>query len=139
MFFGKEAHSIMYGTHEIPISPSVTSILGEHTYIADTRMLTWESEALSLVVLPKDWEFATGRLLRSVLLIQLKISSSGILATTYLEAEEYGWGKTENEAITEVLTSLVEYMESLETRRDHLGEPAQADLKRLRQLFQPEG
>ena len=81
------------------------------TYDMDSIALP--SESLGLAVLPLGWQASGGHTLKSPLLVQLRTSQSGVLAITYLDAEEYGWGKTENDAITDLMTSLVEYMESL--------------------------
>jgi hypothetical protein len=93
------------------------------------------AESLSLGVLIEGWQSSGGHRLKSLLLVTLRTSESGVLAITYLDTEEYGWGKTEDEAITDLMTSLVEYMESLEGRRDQLGDPAVVDLERLHALF----
>ena len=102
--------------------------------------VVWESESLGLTALPGGWEFVPGYRLASTLPVQLKISASGILATTHLETtEEYGWGSMTGEAIMDLLSSLVEYMESLEDRKDRLGEPALLDLDKLHQLLERSG
>ena len=106
------------------------------TYQSTNAQVVWESEALSLIMLPVGWEFAPGYRLVSILPVQLQISTGGVLATTYLETEEYGWGSTESEAIKDLMSSLVEYMKSLESRQERLSEKALFDLNKLHQLIQ---
>lgn len=126
-----------FGTTDIPISPPIRNALDRGAFQSiDTRMITWNAETLSLVVLPKGWGLEKGRSLTGMLLAQLRTSRNGVLATTYLEAEEYGWGNTEGEAVMDLVTSLLEYKESLETRQNLLGDAPLADLKKLRQLFE---
>jgi hypothetical protein len=93
------------------------------------------AESLSLIVLLTGWQASSSHHLKSVLLVKLRTSESGVLAITYLDTEEYGWGKTENEAIIDLITSLVEYMESLEARQDQLGDSAVTDLEKLHALL----
>lgn len=69
------------------------------------------------------------------LLVQVRSTGGGVIAFTYLDAEEYGWGQTENEAIADLMSSLVEYMKSLQVREGRLGSSASSDLSKLRQLF----
>lgn len=107
------------------------------TFHMDTGAISLGAESLSLVVLCAGWQASSTHHLKSVLLVQLRTSESGVLAITYLDTEEYGWGHTEEEAILDLVTSLVEYMESLEAREDQLAEPTVGDLERLRQLFRP--
>lgn len=126
------------GTANIANLPVVGEALSYEAFgVLDATAWQLETEALSLAILPGGWEPEEGFRLNSILLVQLKTNRSGILATTFLEAEEYGWGDTESGAILDLISSLVEYMASLEARRDHLANPGLADLKKLRQLFQP--
>lgn len=114
-----------------------TASIAYPTFATGTSAVPLDTESLSLLVLlpvPEE-QSSTGHHLKSILLIQLRTSESGALAITYLDTEEYGWGKTEGEAIADLMTSLVEYMESLEARQDQLGDPAAADLKKLHALF----
>lgn len=117
----------------LPITNPVVSIFPHSS--DTTEAISLEIESLSLIVLPRGWEFKAGRRLNSILLVQVRASRNGVLAITYLEAEEYGWGMSEHEAVMDLMSSLVEYMESLESRQDRLAEPALADLRKLQQLF----
>ena len=117
--------------------PQVTSPTPQlYIYAEDNISIRMDHESLTLAVLLEGWEYS-GRRLNSILLVQLRTSRDGVLATTYLEAEEYGWGNTEGEAIMDLMTSLVEYMESLEARQDQLAQSIGEELQRLRQLFRP--
>lgn len=122
------------GTANLPYSTSpAASVYG---CSAHNVSLTLADESLTLVALLEGWEYGRHRL-GSILLVQLRTSRDGVLATTYLEAEEYGWGRTEEEAILDLMTSLGEYLESLEAREGQLAEPTFVDLERLHQLFRP--
>ncbi|MSQ14119.1 MAG: hypothetical protein EXR47_08350 [Dehalococcoidia bacterium] len=85
--------------------------------IGTDKVLSVVEESLSLWLLPEDWSFDQIHRLKSFLLVQIRTSRNGVLATTFLEAEEYGWGETEEEAIRDLASALIEYMESLITRR----------------------
>lgn len=94
------------------------------------------SESLSLLFLPREYKLPQRRQLKSVLLVQAKTTESGVLATTYLETEEYGWGNSIDEALIDLIESLIEYLESLESREGQLAELAYRDLARLRALIE---
>ena len=79
-----------------------------------------------------NWELATN------LLTTLCIPSGSWVATTYLaDIPEYGIGKSQAEAIADLLTSLSDYRESLEDREERLGPSAVDDLAKLRTLLRP--
>lgn len=99
--------------------------------------LPWASEALSLVVLPAKTRLDESHPpLVQPLPVQVRSTRGGVIASTYLNAEEYGWGPTENEAIADLMLSLVEYMKSLQARKGRLSGSASSDLSKLRQLFE---
>jgi len=124
----------MYGFN--PSFPPVTNTsIAYPIFQIENTAIRLGTESLSLGVLNQGWQSNGGHRLKSLLLVTLRTSESGVLAITYLDTQEYGWGKTEDEAITDLMTSLVEYMESLEVRRDRLGDPALTDLNKLRMLF----
>ena len=75
--------------------------------------------------------------LKSVLLAQVSRARRESLAVTWLEAvAEYGTGKGDGEAITDLVVSLGEYLESLEKRAKKLGSSAQRELDCLRRLIE---
>ena len=89
-----------------------------------------------MLVLPEGWEFEPGYRLASALPVRLEISASGVIATTHLETAEYGCGSTQDEALDDLMSSLVEYMESLEARRERLSKTSLLDLDRLYRLVE---
>jgi hypothetical protein len=123
-------------TSAIRWDPPITNIVKLPLLPPIGNIVSWIGESISLVVLPKGWLCEGGKRLKSVLLVQIKISLDGVLASTYLEAEEYGAGDNYTEAIRDLLTSLVEYLESLQSRKEKLGDSALRDLNRLEQLFE---
>lgn len=78
-----------------------------------------------------DWE------LSNELLVEIRASADEMLAVTYLTLAEYGSGSSLQEAITDLLTSLSDYYESLLSREDKLGSRAGDDLAKLRELIRP--
>ena len=119
-----------------PSLPTITNMtINYPIFHINNTAIRLATESLSLGVLIEGWQSNGGHRLKSLLLVQLRASESGVLAITYLDTEEYGWGNTEGEAIADLMTSLVEYMESLEARQDQLGDPAAADLDKLHALF----
>ena len=69
------------------------------------------------------------------LLVQVCTSWEEVVATTYLTVQEYGLGTSFEEAIYDLMTSLSDYCQSLESRRERLGPAESADLAKLHQLL----
>ncbi len=92
-------------------------------------------ETFSLAYLDKGTLLDPSHPLRSFLMVALRASRTGILATTFLEAEEYGWGDSQEAALKDLGSSLVGYLESLEARSGKLADSALADRKKLRALI----
>lgn len=131
-----------FGTTEIRVPmPPVSTQFASFSKPAesDTSFLSIVEEAVSLVVIESGFKLEGLPPLSAVLLAQLKVSRRGVLAITYLDAEEYGSGQTEREAVLDLVSSLAEYKDSLEKREPRLAEGALADLVKLRQLFAPKG
>ena len=127
------------GTTEIgvPMPPVSTQFASFSKLVeSNTSFLSIVEEATSLVVIPPGLKVEGLPPLSMVLLAQLKVSRRGVLAITYLDAEEYGAGQTEAEAIMDLVSSLAEYKDSLEKRELRLAEGAIADLAKLRRLFE---
>ena len=74
------------------------------------------------------WELASN------LLVDIETSEEGVVATTFLEVAEYGIGASLNDAVLDLLTSLSDYLVSLEERADRLSPEALQDLQKLRGL-----
>ena len=95
------------------------------------------ASTLTVLALPGDAKIA-GYLLKLVILVQIRRTSTEYLATTWLEGlEEYGMGETESEAIADLVVSLGEYRESLERREPSLGHLARMELDHLRRVIEP--
>ena len=75
------------------------------------------------------WELATD------LTVFVQTSRKEVLASTHMTVQEYGVGASLDEAIQDLLTSLSDYRESLETRGNTLGKEALEDLRLLRVLI----
>ena len=75
------------------------------------------------------WELAID------LTVIVRASRREVLASTNMTVEEYGVGASLDEAIQDLLTSLSDYRESLETRGNTLGKEALEDLGLLRALI----
>ena len=93
-------------------------------------------DALTVVSVSQDSEIA-GWVLKSVLIAQVRRTRKQSVATTWLEGfVEYGTGKTDSEAMADLVISLGEYRESLERREGKLGESAKKELEHLRRLIE---
>lgn len=68
--------------------------------------------------------------------VEVNISQEEVVAVTCLALQEYGAGDSLESAVTDLLTSLSDYYQSLESRAGKLGTPASKDLSILRRLLQ---
>lgn len=69
--------------------------------------------------------------------LHLEVNAPGeeVVEVTCLNLQEYGMGDSLGSAITDLLTSLSDYFQSLESREANLAAPAVKDLEILRQLL----
>lgn len=92
--------------------------------------------AVTVVSILRDAEIR-GYRLKLAMLVELHRARRESLATTWLEGvAEYGTGKTDDEAITDLVVSLGEYRECLEKRERSLGNSARKELDCLRRLIE---
>ncbi|MBI2171764.1 MAG: hypothetical protein HYU30_07065 [Chloroflexi bacterium] len=92
-------------------------------------------ESISLFPLHKDFRVGPWRL-NSLLLAEVHIAQDSVIALTYLnQTSEYGSGQTPEAALCDLVSSLGEYREALESRRDRLGLSAIGDLAVLENLI----
>lgn len=75
------------------------------------------------------WELSTD------LLVEVNTSRENVVAVTYLTVQEYGIGDSFESAIQDLLTSLSDYYQSLESREANLAPSAIEDLHTLRYLI----
>ena len=68
--------------------------------------------------------------------VQVNSSQEEVVAVTCLDLQEYGVGDSLESAVIDLLTSLSDYYQSLESRADKLATPASKDLTILRRLLQ---
>jgi len=68
------------------------------------------------------------------LVVELRIEGARFIAL-YHEVSEYGIGETEQDALSDLLTSLADYRLSLERREATLATREKNDLSRLRELI----
>jgi len=93
-------------------------------------------ESLTVFALHRDSEW-DGWCLKSPLVLQLRRVRKQWVASTWLEGvAEYGVADTESEAARDLVVSLGDYREALETRENKLGESARRELARLRILIE---
>ena len=103
------------------------------------KVILWV-ETLSWITLPIGHEFPQGVTLKRELPIEVRVRKNaahryeGVLATT-AHPVEYGWGETQEEALADLKSSLVELWQVLEARQYNLGGNALADFLDLRRLF----
>ena len=72
-------------------------------------------------------------------MVEVNTSWEEVIAITYLTVQEYGIGDSLGSAIEDLLTSLSDYYQSLESRQSKLAPPASKDLEILRRLIRSEG
>lgn len=95
----------------------------------------YKLSSITVLSIPRDSEIV-GWHLKSLLLVQVSHTRRGSLATTWLEGvAEYGTGKDQAEAVTDLVISLGEYCKSLEKQEDKLGDSARKELNCLRRLI----
>lgn len=117
---------------ELLSSPSVEILTHEPVRTPNPSQL----DSLTVLSVHKDTELEGWRL-KSVLVVELRHTDGQYMATTWLEkTAEYGISATAPEAITDLIISLGEYLESLETREEDLGDSAKLELNFLRNLIE---
>lgn len=126
------------GTHELlTLGVTVTIVGGESSYVTNVNVGSPTfSEGLYLVPEQHSWDNAWE--LKGHLLVIIHTSRDEVLASTYLAVQEYGVGPSLEAAIHDLLTSLSDYYQSLESREERLGPPGKEDLERLRALIVPQ-
>ena len=93
-------------------------------------------KSVTVVSIPHDTQIAGWRL-KSLLLVQLTPARRELVAETWLEGlAEYGTAENEADAITDLVVSLGEYGEALESREKNLGDSARKELDYLRRLIE---
>ncbi len=101
---------------------------------SDSSTVATSSGEAHLIPAKRSWGSPSWELLND-LDVELHHSQEEALATTSLPVREYGVGKTFEEAIEDLLTSLSDYYESLEAREERLAEAEANDLAELRRLI----
>jgi hypothetical protein len=92
------------------------------------------SVSLELRFIPPHIPIKTGWKLASSLMIAIQIEGNHFIAKVPF-LDEYGLGVTTEEAIDDLLTSLVDYNESLLRRESRLSEPLKRDLENLKKVL----
>lgn len=124
-------------TNKLPVSvfstsPEMRLVIHKTDRTPTPRRL----ESLTAVVIPSNTKIAGWRL-KSAVLVQLRRTRKQCVAATWLEGlTEYGTGKTEVDAIADLLVSLGEYKTSLKKRKSKLGESAQNELAAINNLLE---
>ena len=91
--------------------------------------------SLEMRLLHEEYEVC-GYKLKTQLLVELRQTWQQCLASTGLEGViEYGVGKSDTEAIVDLVSSLGDYKASLMKRKDTLGQSAIHDLEFLERLI----
>lgn len=125
------AYSNVYGRSDADLG--TTSVIYSPVRTPNLR----KADSLTVFAIPQDTSIK-GWHLKSALLGHLRPVRKQWIATTWLEGvEEYGTGKTESEAVVDLVTSLGEYRLSLEKREKNIGELTKRELGYLRRLIEP--
>lgn len=92
-------------------------------------------ESVTVLALPKDITVGAWHL-NSIIIVQLRSIPKGWLATIWLEdIAEYGTGVTEADAVSDLVDSLGEYLESLAKRKHKLADSAREELAKLSSII----
>ena len=74
--------------------------------------------------------------MQSDLSVEVDRSPEHVLVTTRLTGQEYGAGPSLEEAVMDLVTSLSDYYQSLEARKDRLAPDGEKDLALLSDLIE---
>ncbi len=95
------------------------------------------STGVKSVWIPMEFTWDANWRLTQGVMVHLETSAESVTAVAGLEGiDEYGEGATQDAALYDLLTSLTEYMESLEEREGRLHPTAEQELEALRRLIQ---
>lgn len=97
-------------------------------------LLAGQTYSLQLRQMPANMSIKNDWKLASDLMIIIRTDETHFIASLSL-LNEYGLGVTVEESIDDLLTSLVDYMESLLRREARLSEPLKKDLEILKKLI----
>lgn len=94
-----------------------------------------KTSTLTVLSIHKD-ELISGITIQSIMLVQLRNTSEGVLAETWLEGiYEYGVGEDNIRAIEDLVISLNEYLSVLNKDIESLGDSARKELDTLQKLI----
>jgi hypothetical protein len=89
---------------------------------------------LELRIIPEDIPISGGWKLASPLAVDIRIEEDHFIARVPF-LDEYGLGPTSEAALDDLLTSLADYLQSLERREARLSDPLKRDIEILRRLL----
>jgi hypothetical protein len=98
------------------------------------RLPTVQGSFLALRHVPEDIRIIGDWKLSSSLAVEIRIEDNCFIARVPF-LDEYGLGPTSEAALDDLLTSLVDYAQSLERREYRLSEPLKRDLESLRKIL----
>lgn len=114
----------------------VSTIGVEHNKVEIAGTGEQLSSAVSVVPIPKGTLIGNGPWkTRLDIFTEVRQEGTTFSAICY-DTDEYGIGKTQAEALADLLTSLVDYRSWLEKRENRLGEKERNELARLRELLE---
>ena len=125
------------GTHDLIVdTPSFQCVVSSSPYLG-TGEVGNPTSSKGLYVVPAHYSWDGSWELLCNLLVEICTSKEEVVAITCLTVQEYGVGASTKDAVLDLLTSLGDYYQSLEERRERLGPPALKDLTMLRDLVRP--
>ena len=92
-----------------------------------------------LYFIPSSYSWDTCWELAVDLQVEVNTSTEGVVIVACMDLQEFGTGESLEIAIQDLLTSLSDYFESLESRQEKLGTSAIEDLGTLRRLLRKQG
>ena len=109
------------GTHELIIGAPSLHVVGHVSQYFTNEDVGNPVSSEGLYVVPGQYSWDDAWELRRDLLVEIRTTRDDVLATTYLSVQEYGAGPSLPVAIQDLLTSLSDYYQSLESRKETLG------------------
>ena len=120
------------GTYELSFTPTAYQSSG-----TAPSGVPVSSKGLYYIPARHSWDDCW--VLATDLLVEIETTRESVVAITYLTVQEYGLGDSFESAIQDLLTSLSDYYQSLESRKSKLAPSAGKDLEMLRRLMDSEG
>ncbi len=103
--------------------------------ISGTRQFSEETKRTAWYVIPGGYSWDNAWELARDLIVEVQTSEQETIALTRLSLGEYGIGCNLKEAVQDLLLSLSDYHDALESREGHLADSAKDELNSIRRIL----